>query len=334
MHIARTRRRTCRLECARRARVLGEHPDRVGATHRNPSVRCKKHAAGFRNAIGSCDDYIYGPGTTPVEQVSLATSTATFMTYTPSDCSWLITNAAGDEVVFYGYDAFGNLAFGTPTSPFGYAGQYTDPSTGFSNMRARWYEPQTANFTTRDRAFAATDTAYTYAGDDPVNRGDPTGTYTLGICGGLAGEIEVFVGGGGSIGACAFLGERGWLGQITSLALSETGSLSAFGAGIGGNAFLGFQVSTAANPHDLTGDFNQVSVTAAFGFASGSLDVFWGRDKAGQLVLGANIGWAPGAEFGDHALGDVHLGATATSQLCRRRSARCCRQSNSYSVAF
>ncbi len=175
MHIARTRRRTCRLECARRARVLGEHPDRVGATHRNPSVRCKKHAAGFRNAIGSCDDYIYGSGTTPVAEVNLNSSIPGFMTYTPSDSSWLITNAAGDETAFYGYDAFGNLAFGTPESPFGYAGEYTDPSTGLSDLRARWYEPQTGSFTTRDPAFTSTDTAYTYANDDPVNGSDPTG---------------------------------------------------------------------------------------------------------------------------------------------------------------
>ncbi|MGA2037596.1 MAG: RHS repeat-associated core domain-containing protein [Acidimicrobiales bacterium] len=97
------------------------------------------------------------------------------MTYTPSASSWLVTNAAGDEVAFYGYDAFGNLAFGTPTSQFGYGGQYTDPSSTFSNMRARWYEPETGNFTTRDPAFASTGTAYTYAGDDPVNTNDPTG---------------------------------------------------------------------------------------------------------------------------------------------------------------
>jgi RHS repeat-associated protein len=121
------------------------------------------------------NDYIYGPGTTPVEEVSLSSSTASFMTYTPSDSSWLVTNAAGDEVAFYGYDAFGNLAFGTPASPFGYAGQYTDPSTGFSNLRARWYAPQTGSFTTRDPAFASTDAAFTYAGDDPVNENDPSG---------------------------------------------------------------------------------------------------------------------------------------------------------------
>jgi RHS repeat-associated protein len=101
------------------------------------------------------------------------------MTYTPCDSSWLITNAAGDEVAFYGYDAFGNLAFGTPASPFGYAGEYTDLSTGLSDLRARWYAPQTGDFTTRDPAFASTDTAYTYAGDDPVNETDPMGRYVV-----------------------------------------------------------------------------------------------------------------------------------------------------------
>jgi YD repeat-containing protein len=71
-------------------------------------------------------DYIYGPGTTPVEQVSLASSTPAYLTYTQADSTWLSTNATGDKTGFWGYDAFGNLAFGTATSAFGYAGQYTD----------------------------------------------------------------------------------------------------------------------------------------------------------------------------------------------------------------
>jgi RHS repeat-associated protein len=121
------------------------------------------------------NDYIYGPGTTPVEEVSLSNSTPTYMTYTASDSIWLTTNGVGGETGFWGYDAFGNLAFGTPSSPFGYAGQYLDPSTGLSNMRARWYEPQTGNFTTRDPAFASTDTAYDYAEGDPVDVSDPSG---------------------------------------------------------------------------------------------------------------------------------------------------------------
>ena len=123
----------------------------------------------------SSEDYIYGPAGTPVEQIALNTSTPTYLTYTPSNSTWISTNAAGDETSYWGYDAFGNLAFGAPTSPFGYSGQYTDANTGLVNDRARFYEPQTGGFTTRDPAFATTETAYTYADGDPVNGSDPSG---------------------------------------------------------------------------------------------------------------------------------------------------------------
>jgi RHS repeat-associated protein len=122
-------------------------------------------------------DYIYGPSEVPVDQLSLATSTPTYMTFTQTDSTWLTTNAAGDETGFWGYDAFGNLAFGTPTSAFGYAGQNTDASTGLSDMRARWYDAGTGEFETVDPDVAETDAPYAYAGDDPVNEGDPTGLH-------------------------------------------------------------------------------------------------------------------------------------------------------------
>jgi RHS repeat-associated protein len=121
------------------------------------------------------NDYVYGPAGEPVEQVSLSTSTPAYLGYTPSGSSWLSTNQAGDETGFWRYDAFGTLAYGTPTSPFGYSGQYTDTTTGLVNDRARWYQGQTGEFSTRDPAFASTGTAYTYAGDDPVNDSDPSG---------------------------------------------------------------------------------------------------------------------------------------------------------------
>ena len=125
-------------------------------------------------------DYLYGPGGTPVEEIALATSSPTYMSYTPSDSTWVSTNEAGDLTGLWSYDAFGTLATstvanGTPTSSFGYAGQYTDPASGFSVLRARDYYSATGTFTTRDPAFRSTDTAYTYAGDDPVNGSDPMG---------------------------------------------------------------------------------------------------------------------------------------------------------------
>ena len=126
----------------------------------------------------SANDYVYGPSGTPVEQVALATSTPTYLTYTPSDSSWLSTNQAGDETGFWRYDAFGTLVLGTPTSPFGYSGQYTDASTGFVNDSARWYDPGTGEFMSVDPDLAVTNQPYAYAGDDPVNEADPSGLYS------------------------------------------------------------------------------------------------------------------------------------------------------------
>jgi len=120
-------------------------------------------------------DYLYGPDGTTVEEIALATSTPTYLSFTASDSTWVSTNEAGDLTGLWGYDAFGTLANGTPTSAFGYGGQYTDATTGFGVNRARDYNSATGSFTTRDPAFATTDTAYTYAGGDPVNGGDPSG---------------------------------------------------------------------------------------------------------------------------------------------------------------
>jgi RHS repeat-associated protein len=131
-------------------------------------------------ALGLSDgnvDYIYGPGSTPVEQVSLVSSTPTYLTYTAANSTWLSTNTAGDKTGFWGYDAFGNLAFGTPTSAFGYAGQYSDATTGLSDMRARWYDAETGEFTTVDPDVTETGQPYAYAGDDPVNEDDPSGLH-------------------------------------------------------------------------------------------------------------------------------------------------------------
>jgi RHS repeat-associated protein len=156
----------------------------------------------------STNDYIYGPNNEPVEQINVTGSspTATFLTFDPSNSSWLATNGTGQELAFWRFDAFGNLSEGTPDSPFGYAGQYTDNTSmnpsDLSNMRARWYQPTTGTFTTRDPDFSSTDTAYTYAGDDPVNGSDPSGKATVGICGSAAAAAGALLGFGGTGSLC------------------------------------------------------------------------------------------------------------------------------------
>jgi RHS repeat-associated protein len=129
-------------------------------------------------------DYIYGPNTTPVEAISLTSSTPTYLAYSSGADTWVATNETGDLVGFWGYDAYGNLAFGTPETAFGYAGQYTDAFSGLSDMRARYYQSQTGQFNTRDPLYDQTDVAYGYANSDPVNGADPMGLCNSGVVNG------------------------------------------------------------------------------------------------------------------------------------------------------
>jgi RHS repeat-associated protein len=88
-----------------------------------------------------------------------------------------LTNQTGAIVAKYTYDAYGNPT-SPPTSvenPFGYDGQQTDPETGLQYLRARHYDPTTAQFLTRDPIADQTRTPYTYANNNPTNHSDPTG---------------------------------------------------------------------------------------------------------------------------------------------------------------
>ncbi|MFI6508036.1 LamG-like jellyroll fold domain-containing protein [Streptosporangium sp. NPDC050855] len=79
------------------------------------------------------------------------------------------------------YDPFGTVTHrsGTQRTP-GYQGEYTDPDTGKVNMHARWYQPGTGAFTSRDTITLDPNPSvqanrYTYANASPLTNTDPTG---------------------------------------------------------------------------------------------------------------------------------------------------------------
>ncbi|RVX42809.1 intein/RHS repeat-associated protein [Nonomuraea polychroma] len=87
------------------------------------------------------------------------------------------------------YDPFGTVLAQTGTkTQLGYQGEYTDPDTGKVNMHARWYQPGTGTFTSRDTATLTPSPSvqanrYTYANASPLTGTDPTGHATIGAAG-------------------------------------------------------------------------------------------------------------------------------------------------------
>ncbi len=92
----------------------------------------------------------------------------------------------GAVAATYDYDAFGNplAETGNVENEFRYNGEYVDANTGFVYLRARWLNPSQGRFMSHDpKEGMPFDPPslhrYTYAGNDPVNRSDPSGEFSL-----------------------------------------------------------------------------------------------------------------------------------------------------------
>ncbi|MFJ4468057.1 LamG-like jellyroll fold domain-containing protein [Streptomyces sp. NPDC089424] len=79
------------------------------------------------------------------------------------------------------YDPFGRQTATDGTTPaVGYQSGWTDPATGDVDMAARWYQPDTGSFASRDTWQLDPDPSvqanrYTYGNADPLGNTDPTG---------------------------------------------------------------------------------------------------------------------------------------------------------------
>lgn len=120
--------------------------------------------------------YVYGPDGLPLERID-ASNNVVYYHHDQLGSTRAITNAAGAVVAGYTYDPYGKLtaSTGSLTQPFGFAGQYTDAETGFQYLRARYYDPATGQFITRDPLVAQSGQPYAYANNSPLNFTDPSG---------------------------------------------------------------------------------------------------------------------------------------------------------------
>lgn len=125
-------------------------------------------------------DYLYGPGDLPVEQI--ASDGTHWYFHDQLGSTRALTNSNGTVDCTYDYTPYGAVLghTGTASTPMQYTGQYTDTETGLVYLRARYYDPTTAQFLTVDPAVEQTLSAYGYTTNNPLNLIDPTGLWSLG----------------------------------------------------------------------------------------------------------------------------------------------------------
>jgi RHS repeat-associated protein len=97
----------------------------------------------------------------------------------------------GATVANYSYDPWGKVLSVSENAavagqPLGYAGYYYDRETKLYYLQARYYDPETARFISRDpdpgdKDDPITQNAYTYANDNPVMLVDPDGNYAIAV---------------------------------------------------------------------------------------------------------------------------------------------------------
>jgi RHS repeat-associated protein len=201
---------------------------------------------------------MYGLEGMPIEQINNTTGTVTYLHHDQQGSTRVLTGSTGTVAGKCTYGAYGAATCeGATTTPLGFDGQYTSSDTGLIYMRARVYDPSTAQFLTRDPWVSITGEPYSYVGDNPLTFADPTGRCGVWCVGGIVlGGVAAATGVGEIVGAGALVGE-GTLGAISAIsgaagAAADTkecvagSNIACVGAGVGGVASLG--VGAALSP--------------------------------------------------------------------------------------
>ena len=136
------------------------------------------------DAPGSANDktirYVYGPDGRVVADVTTPAAGAEVTRWYHHDqlgTTRALTDNTGAILATYAYTPYGEPAgqTGTATTPIAWAGEYRDAETGLTYLRARYYDPATGQFLTRDPIEIVTRSPNGYAGNNPVNATDPLG---------------------------------------------------------------------------------------------------------------------------------------------------------------
>lgn len=124
--------------------------------------------------------YLYGPLGEPIMQISSGEEPS-YLHRDQIGSTRVLTDSSGEVSGTFTYGVYGAAAgsTGTEATRMGYAGQYTDSQSGLQYLRARYYDPLTAQFLSEDPIEAVTRESYMYGGANPLLYTDPMG---LGLC--------------------------------------------------------------------------------------------------------------------------------------------------------
>ena len=163
----------------------------VDSNHPLPNVIAETNEEG---AIQSY--YIHGLGL--ISKTSADASQINYYHYDPIGSTVALSNTSGDITDQYLYDAFGNInrRTGNTPNPFQYVGQLgiQNDETGLFYMRARYYNPESGKFISRDPiGLVGGLNGYLYGNQNPISQIDPSGLTGYNYCpanstGGLTGE--------------------------------------------------------------------------------------------------------------------------------------------------
>jgi RHS repeat-associated protein len=127
--------------------------------------------------------YVWTPGGGLLYSIEIASRTLAHYHFDRIGSTMAITNSTGAVTDAYAYDPYGVPLgrMGSSTQPFTFAGRWgvrAEPAAGLYHMRARYYDPSTARFLSRDPVVSTSPQAinpYQYARNAPTTYVDPAG---------------------------------------------------------------------------------------------------------------------------------------------------------------
>jgi len=125
---------------------------------------------------GGNDYFIYGPEGLPIEQIT--SGSATYLHHDQLGSIRVLTGSSGSVTGTYRYGPNGAVwgHTGTGVSSMGFAGQYRmHTENQLIYLRARTYDPVTAQFLSQDPVGTVTGEPYGYGAANPINVTDPSG---------------------------------------------------------------------------------------------------------------------------------------------------------------